>query len=308
MAQLLDTVFDDNTVVNCPAGTTAQRPASPVEGDFRYNTTINAFEFYDGTTWRTTEFTNFDTSAGSSPSKPVRSGQEAYRAGQLTDGYVWVEIAGAPYLMEYSASDRYGTGELGWINYSNEFFGQHYFRIPEARYGVPSENMIPAWNTNSSTSTANDTISEGKLRIGYELAHVGGNSLSTVRAAMPVHTSLYYQLTDALSAGADTADFGTSWQTGNYGFNIFNNNAYQNNGSGYWCIMHTGNASDTSNSTNSRILDPGDLRSGNGSWTTNNYETWGSQLDNTYVPYIIWGTTDAFREIAYIRGWNVWLH
>jgi hypothetical protein len=119
---------------------------------------------------------------------------------------------------------------------------------------------------------------------------------------------LYYQLTDAVSGGSQTADFGTGWQAGNYGYNIFNNNAYQENGNGYWCIMHSGNASDTSNSTNRRILDPGNLGSGNNAWTTNNYETWGSQLSDSYVPYIIWGTTDAYREYAYIRGWNVWLH
>lgn len=307
MANLLDTVFNDTSVVNCPAGTTAQRPSSPVEGDFRYNTTINSFEFYDGATWRTAEFTNFDTSAGSSPSKPVRSGQEAYRAGQLTDGYVWVEIAGAPYLMEYSASDRYGTGELGWVNYSNEFFGRHYFRIPESTYGVPT-SIIPAWNTSSSSSTADSTIGTGQLRIGREQSHIGGNSLSTVRCAVPLHTSLYYQLTDAVAGGNQTADFGTGWQDGNYGYNIFNNNTYQNNGNGYWCIMHSGNAGDTSNSTNRRILDPGNLRSQNGPWTTNNYETWGSQLDANYTPYIIWGTTDAYNEYAYIRGWNVWTH
>lgn len=34
-----------------PAGTTAQRPVSPIEGSIRENTTINALEFYNGTNW-----------------------------------------------------------------------------------------------------------------------------------------------------------------------------------------------------------------------------------------------------------------
>lgn len=34
-----------------PAGTTGQRPISPSPGQFRFNTTLNAFEGYDGTQW-----------------------------------------------------------------------------------------------------------------------------------------------------------------------------------------------------------------------------------------------------------------
>ena len=42
-----------------PSGTTAQRPGSPAAGMFRYNSTDNAFEFYNGSSWKqsTTEFT-----------------------------------------------------------------------------------------------------------------------------------------------------------------------------------------------------------------------------------------------------------
>lgn len=35
-----------------PAGTSAQRPPSPVEGELRYNTNSNSLEFYDGTQWK----------------------------------------------------------------------------------------------------------------------------------------------------------------------------------------------------------------------------------------------------------------
>jgi len=34
-----------------PSGTTAQRPGSPANGYSRYNTTLSAFEFYNGTSW-----------------------------------------------------------------------------------------------------------------------------------------------------------------------------------------------------------------------------------------------------------------
>ena len=34
-----------------PTGTTAQRPASPVTGQIRFNSTTNAVEVYNGTAW-----------------------------------------------------------------------------------------------------------------------------------------------------------------------------------------------------------------------------------------------------------------
>ena len=37
--------------LNLPAGTTAQRPASPVAGMMRYNSTLNVVEYYNGTIW-----------------------------------------------------------------------------------------------------------------------------------------------------------------------------------------------------------------------------------------------------------------
>jgi len=41
-----------NTALQLPSGTTAQRPASPSTGEWRYNTDNNLIEFYDGAAWR----------------------------------------------------------------------------------------------------------------------------------------------------------------------------------------------------------------------------------------------------------------
>ena len=38
--------------IDFPAGSTAQRPASPETGYARYNTTTDQLEFWNGTTWR----------------------------------------------------------------------------------------------------------------------------------------------------------------------------------------------------------------------------------------------------------------
>jgi hypothetical protein len=43
--------FTSNGAVYLPTGNTAQRPSAPVTGAFRYNTTSNSFEGYNGTIW-----------------------------------------------------------------------------------------------------------------------------------------------------------------------------------------------------------------------------------------------------------------
>lgn len=52
MAQLRNTTIDDTTSLRLPVGTTAQRPASPLAGMIRYNTTLQQTEYYNGTNWR----------------------------------------------------------------------------------------------------------------------------------------------------------------------------------------------------------------------------------------------------------------
>jgi hypothetical protein len=44
--------FSGTGAIQIPAGTTAQRPASPVQGDIRYNQSNQNFEGYDGTEWQ----------------------------------------------------------------------------------------------------------------------------------------------------------------------------------------------------------------------------------------------------------------
>jgi hypothetical protein len=42
--------FESNLII--PAGTTAERPASPVQGSVRFNSTESRYEGYDGTDWQ----------------------------------------------------------------------------------------------------------------------------------------------------------------------------------------------------------------------------------------------------------------
>lgn len=46
-----DVVLNTTTALQLPAGTTAQRPGSPTNGDIRYNSTTTSFEGYAGGAW-----------------------------------------------------------------------------------------------------------------------------------------------------------------------------------------------------------------------------------------------------------------
>jgi len=45
------TIVNSNSAMKVPVGTTAQRPATPAQGDIRYNTSTNKFEGYTGSAW-----------------------------------------------------------------------------------------------------------------------------------------------------------------------------------------------------------------------------------------------------------------
>jgi len=45
-------VFTNTNSIKLPVGTTAQRPATPVAGDFRYNSTLSDAEYYNGSAWK----------------------------------------------------------------------------------------------------------------------------------------------------------------------------------------------------------------------------------------------------------------
>ena len=242
---------------------------------------------------------------GSNSGNPAFSGKDAYAAGNTSSGTVWIQIANAgAFEINYDASDRFGTGDRGWVEYDDSFFGANNGSIPWTVYGSPS-SIIPAWNSNSDTSTSHDTINQGTLRIGRNQSHQGGNSLSTVRCALPRLTKARYNAS-MNAGGGDTADFGSFSQ--NYS-GIINNSPYQNNGSGYWSLVWDGNPSG-SPSGNWLITDPGNLRSGNGGYSqTIGPLSFGNERgSNSQPPYMIWGTTDAYREYSYINSWTLWLH
>jgi hypothetical protein len=51
MATLKNTTINDTGYLQVPVGTTAQRPASPSTGMWRFNTTLGYLEVYNGSSW-----------------------------------------------------------------------------------------------------------------------------------------------------------------------------------------------------------------------------------------------------------------
>ena len=47
-----DLTFSGTGGITLPAGTTAERPGSPADGVFRFNTTTDIMEYYNGTSWQ----------------------------------------------------------------------------------------------------------------------------------------------------------------------------------------------------------------------------------------------------------------
>jgi hypothetical protein len=56
--------FNTSEAIKIPVGTTVQRPASPVAGQFRYNSTLDEAEFYNGTLWKAAGGGPFDATGG----------------------------------------------------------------------------------------------------------------------------------------------------------------------------------------------------------------------------------------------------
>ena len=44
-------IADGHTSIAIPSGPTSSQPADAFDGSLRYNTTLNSFEFYNGTSW-----------------------------------------------------------------------------------------------------------------------------------------------------------------------------------------------------------------------------------------------------------------
>jgi len=142
-----------NTALKLPSGTTAERPTSPSTGEWRYNTTTNLIEFYDGAAWRDLQSEaippipdeNFSivnwTGNGSSQSitgvgfqpdlvwvkeRTATSGNELYDSTRGATKYIQTDSSGAESTsaqgLQSIDSDGFSVGNDGAVNESDNMF------------------------------------------------------------------------------------------------------------------------------------------------------------------------------------------
>jgi len=96
MAILTNVNISDTDFIQLPVGTTAQRPASPVTGMMRINTSFTPpqLEIYNGTAWR--DYRNrFNAGLGLTSSSAASSAEEILEYNpQAADGLYWINVQG----------------------------------------------------------------------------------------------------------------------------------------------------------------------------------------------------------------------
>jgi len=96
MATFVNVNVDDTGFIRLPAGTTAQRPASPQTGQMRINTSFTPaqLEVYNGTAW--IDYRNkFSPGLGLVSTVPATSAEQILEYNpQAQDGFYWISVSG----------------------------------------------------------------------------------------------------------------------------------------------------------------------------------------------------------------------
>jgi hypothetical protein len=145
MAILQSTTIDDSGFLQLPAGTTAQRPASPAVGMIRYNTTFDLPEVYNGTFWSDPGTGLPITEIGNHKNFPAKSAKHLQRVIGNTRGWYYIDVFkdGNPHLMHVNnifdgggyylvLQNRQNFGGMTFLRYSEATGGRQVFRSNQA--------------------------------------------------------------------------------------------------------------------------------------------------------------------------------
>jgi hypothetical protein len=117
MATLKNTTINDTGFIQLPAGTTAQRPASPANGMIRVNTTTSALEAYVGGAWL-----NLITAVGTESNPAISAAQIRTSNSSATDGNYW-----------YKPTGYTGAAIQCYTNFTNAPEGKGYVLVARGR-------------------------------------------------------------------------------------------------------------------------------------------------------------------------------
>lgn len=164
----------DNTSTgyfDLPSGTTAQRPSSPNTGYFRFNTTLDTVEYYNGSGWKSLDSAPVVSSI--SPVSATTANTEITITGQFFGSGAIVKFVGSdgteytsPSVVFNSSSELIAETPNTPLPAGNEPYDVHVTN-PSGLVGILADALdaggVPSWTTPSGSLTTGKTLYEGEI-------------------------------------------------------------------------------------------------------------------------------------------------
>ncbi len=187
-----------NTALKLPSGTTAQRPTSPSTGEWRYNTTTNLVEFWDGGEWR-------DLQSEDIPPIPSEHFNVVLWTG--TGSAQTIEVGFQPDMIWYKARNQ---------NYDHNIYdstrGLNVFIRPNsniAQYSA-SDQITGVTSTGFTLGTGNDGNQNGTTFVAWCWKANGGTTSSntdgTQTSTVQVNTKAGFSIVQYTASAAGSSE------------------------------------------------------------------------------------------------------
>ena len=216
--------------LSVPAGTTAQRPASPFNGMFRYNTDNGSIEVYTTGSWRILNLGKDGLTSGNA----ATSVQDLYNAGQTADGLYWFNFGGSniqlfapltshPY---YIVIGNWGGGGEAFLSNASSLSG---LNLNAQGTTTPTGN----WTLNATYGYYRNDGTESN----FKYATISNQGFSWRYAKFRFNLYNWYS-NDGFNSTRDLASLGITGIVGD-GLTIMRNNSADGNGQHMFTYVHS---------------------------------------------------------------------
>jgi hypothetical protein len=200
MAILKSTTINDSGFLGLPAGSTTQRPNSPVEGMTRYNSIVDGIEYYNGTQWIFV--------SGVVQSGLVLSLDAGKTASYPGSGTTWTDLSTNNLSAELVNSPTYNSSNGGFFQFVTDDFA----RIPNNTSLDTQTPTVEVWIKTNATNQNGFWFEKGTVNSQYALfqegttiqwrMNIGGNTTNlTTTTANFINTSNWYQVVGTYTSG-----------------------------------------------------------------------------------------------------------
>ena len=189
-----------NTALKLPSGTTAERPTSPSTGEWRYNTTTNLVEFWDGGEWRDLQSENIP---------PINSENFNTVIWTGTGSAQTIEVGFQPDMIWYKARNQAYDH-----NVYDSTRGLNVFIRPNsniAQYSA-SDQITGVTSTGFTLGTGNDGNQNGTTFVAWCWKANGGTTSSntdgTIASTVQVNSKAGFSIVSNTGNGVQGATIG----------------------------------------------------------------------------------------------------